>query len=77
VFCNGKVLLVGDALSQCRPHAGGATNEHAFQAMQLVRVLRNEVTLGEWEVLCLESAAKTAEVSITTGKRFLPEGTIS
>jgi 2-polyprenyl-6-methoxyphenol hydroxylase-like FAD-dependent oxidoreductase len=76
VFCNGKVVLAGDAMSQCRPHAGGATNEHAFQAMELARVLRGEAALGDWEVLCLESAARATEVAIATGKRFMPEGTI-
>ncbi|KAJ4353197.1 uncharacterized protein N0V89_004923 [Didymosphaeria variabile] len=77
VFCDGKVILAGDAMSQCRPHAGGATNEHAFQAMELAKVLRGESTLEEWEKLCLDSAAKARALAIATGKRFLPEGAIA
>ena len=76
VFCNGKVILAGDAMSQCRPHAGGATDEHSFQAMELARVLRGESPLEEWEKLCLDSAAKARALAIATGKRFLPEGKI-
>lgn len=72
----GKVVLAGDAMSQYRPHAGGAMNEHAFQAMELAKVLRGEMGLDEWERVCLESAARARGLAMTIGKSLMPKGSI-
>lgn len=77
VFCDGKVILAGDAMSQCRPHAGGGLNEHAFQALELAKVLEGTITLHRWEKLCLESAGKAHALAMEMGKSFLPPGTIT
>jgi flavin-dependent dehydrogenase len=57
VFCDGKVLLVGDAFSLCRPHTGGSTSQAAFQALELIKVLDSTLALEQWEKACVESAA--------------------
>lgn len=76
VFLDGKVVLSGEALSQCRPHAGGGTNELAFQALELAKVLGGESTWEQWEELCLQSATNSRAFAIEMGKRHLPAGTI-
>jgi len=76
VFCDGKVILAGDAMSRCRPHAGGGLNENAFQALELAKVLEGASTLNQWEEICLGSAAKARTLAIEMGRTFLPQGTI-
>jgi hypothetical protein len=48
-FCEGKVLLVGDAFAQFKPHLGMSCNQSALKAMQLGKVLEGEIALEEWE----------------------------
>lgn len=58
VFHEGKLLLVGDAFALCRPHVAMSTNQAARQALGLVKVLQEKITLEQWE----ESAVKYATV---------------
>lgn len=80
VFHDGKVLLVGDAFSLCRPHTvscskvlvnpianshkGGSTSQAAFQALELLKVLDGSLELEEWEKACIESADEERTRSI-------------
>lgn len=45
----GKVLLVGDALAQFRPHIGSGADNATLAAMHLDAYLRGDMTLREWE----------------------------
>jgi flavin-dependent dehydrogenase len=49
VFVDGRLLLVGDALAQFRPHVGSSTNHAALDALLLQRALRGEIGLQQWE----------------------------
>ena len=49
VFFNGKLLLVGDALAQFRPHVGSSTNQAALDALLLEKVFKGEIGLDQWE----------------------------
>jgi hydroxymethylglutaryl-CoA reductase len=42
---DGKLLLVGDALAQFRPHVGSSTNQAALDALLLEKVLKGEMGL--------------------------------
>jgi flavin-dependent dehydrogenase len=70
VFFDGKLLLAGDALAQCRPHGGGSTSQAALQAGLLAKVWNGEMTLEEWEETCLQSAAKAAQYSLAMAQFF-------
>ncbi|KAI0835788.1 FAD/NAD(P)-binding domain-containing protein [Hypoxylon sp. FL0890] len=48
-FENGKVLLVGDALSLLRPHSGLGTAQAAFHALALEDYVAGRKTVKEWE----------------------------
>lgn len=48
-FFDGKLLLVGEAFAQIRPHLGLSTNLAAMQALSLVRVMQHERTMESWE----------------------------
>lgn len=70
VFCDGKVVLVGDAFALCRPHAGGSTSQAAFQATELRKVLERGTELAAWERVCVDSAAKELQKSLGAAKFF-------
>ncbi|KAK4236504.1 zeaxanthin epoxidase, chloroplastic [Achaetomium macrosporum] len=48
VFCDGKVVLVGDALAAFRPHFAVATEQAARHCLGLARVWDGEVTVQQW-----------------------------
>ena len=56
VLSEGRVLLVGDALSLYRPHTASSTNQIAYQCLALERYLQGDLTLGEWEQDILQFA---------------------
>lgn len=70
VFYDGKLFLLGDALAQCRPHAGGSTSQAAIQARGLVQIWEGTLTPEQWEKNCLESAAKAQAYSLGMGEFF-------
>ena len=53
-FYEGRVLLVGDALSQLRPHSGKGIQQAAAHCVQVERLVRGEIGVTEWETECLE-----------------------
>jgi 2-polyprenyl-6-methoxyphenol hydroxylase-like FAD-dependent oxidoreductase len=76
VFWNGRVLLVGDAFTLCRPHGGGSTSQAALQAQTLLQALQGEMTLEQWEQSCLAAAQKAAQFSLAMAD-FLWNGKVS
>jgi len=64
VFYDGKLLLVGDAFSLCRTHAGMSTSQAAFQALGLAKVFEGAMALEKWEEECLEGARKAQAASM-------------
>jgi 2-polyprenyl-6-methoxyphenol hydroxylase-like FAD-dependent oxidoreductase len=70
LFYNNKLMLVGDAFALCRPHGGGSTSQAAFQAQKLMQCLRSELTIEQWEEICLDSAEKAARFSLAMADFF-------
>lgn len=68
-FCDGKVLLVGDALCGFRPHAASATAQGAFDASLLGKVMTGQVPLAAWEKTVLGYAAKVGAMSKAMGEK--------
>ena len=66
-----KVLLVGDALAQSRPHTGMSTSEAARQALWLQDVLRGQDTFARWQLKTLESASRNIEQSREFAEMYL------
>lgn len=58
VFCGGRVILVGDALATCRPHAGKATDQAASHCLNLARVWNGELDLETWDHKACTNANK-------------------
>ena len=48
-FCEGKVLLVGDALTLLRPHIAFSTNQAAFNCHSIEKMVKGEITAANWE----------------------------
>jgi hypothetical protein len=53
---NGRATLVGDALSESRPHTVASTSQAAFHALQLEGVFQGKLTLEDYEERVLEFA---------------------
>ncbi|KUI58571.1 2,6-dihydroxypyridine 3-monooxygenase [Cytospora mali] len=49
-FCDGRVVLVGDALATYRPHAGKATDQAASHCLELAKVWRGDTWLASWDI---------------------------
>lgn len=43
-----RIFLVGEAYALIRPHAGAATDQAAYQALNLEKVLEEEMSVEEW-----------------------------
>ena len=71
VFCDGKVVLVGDALSTFRPHLAVATEQGAKHCLGLGRVWNGEISLQEWEKEAMAHGTKTWSVSRVLGTWFI------
>jgi 2-polyprenyl-6-methoxyphenol hydroxylase-like FAD-dependent oxidoreductase len=63
----GKVLLVGEAYTQFRPHLGLSSNLGALQALKLGEVLRGEKTMAQWEDEVAAYSREYAEHSTAMG----------
>lgn len=68
VHCDGKLILVGDAMVQCRPHSAISTNLAAQQALGLESVFLGKMGLGEREEEALGVAGKNHAFSIAFGE---------
>lgn len=77
-FCNGKVLLVGEAFTQFRPHLGLSCDLAALQALTLGDVIEGNKTMAEYEELVTEYADEFSVRSSAMGHFGLtgrwPEG---
>jgi len=67
LFFDNKLLLVGDALSQFRPHAALSTSQAALHALSLVKVMNGEMSIEQWEDNALRYAKATAQFSTVLG----------
>lgn len=56
-------MLVGDAFTLFRPHAGASTGQAAMQALGLARVFQGEIGLEEWEREALGYAERYTAIS--------------
>ncbi|MCJ1381716.1 hypothetical protein MMC17_004827 [Xylographa soralifera] len=66
-FLDGKVLLVGDALTTMRPHIASSTNQAALNALLLEKVMKGDLTMAEWERQSLQYGEITALKSVLIG----------
>ena len=69
-FFDGKLLLVGDALSLFRPHISSSTNQSAFHCLLLEECLRGELSLEDWELQVLQYAKRSRLRSVSWGAYF-------
>ncbi|KAF2656374.1 FAD/NAD(P)-binding domain-containing protein [Lophiostoma macrostomum CBS 122681] len=63
VFCDGKILLIGNALATPKPNAAMATGQAAYQALKLGRVLSGDLDLDHWEKECVEYAMRARSLT--------------
>lgn len=66
-FFDGKLILVGDALSLFRPHVALSTNQGALHCSLLAKVLKGEMSMMQWERKALQYASSTRLSSIVVG----------
>ncbi|KAL6152611.1 hypothetical protein ACJQWK_04564 [Exserohilum turcicum] len=66
-FFNGKLLLVGEAFTQIRPHLGASCDIAAVSALHLPRVLSGEMPMRELETKVAKHAMEKAIGSKATG----------
>ena len=69
-FLNGKLFLVGDALTLFRPHIAMSTNQAAFDCLLLKDYLDGTITLSQWETKVLQYARVQRLRAITWGTYF-------
>ena len=69
-FYDGRLLLVGDALTPFRPHVACSTNQAALNALLLEKLLRGEINLAQWKRQVLGYAHVTRLRSITWGSWY-------
>ena len=70
-FFNGKLLLVGDALCQMQPNYGASTDQAALNALTLEKLIKEEITLSQWEERVMEYADLTRLKSTAFGSFYL------
>ena len=70
-FLDGKVLFVGEALTLMRPHTGMSFNHSAVNCLTLQKVLRGELTLGDWEREVLQWAEWNSLLATAVGSYYL------
>ncbi|KAF2852925.1 FAD/NAD(P)-binding domain-containing protein [Plenodomus tracheiphilus IPT5] len=66
-FYGGKLLLVGEAFTQIRPHLGASCDIAALQAVHLPGVLNGEISIAEWEKIVADYANEKSIGSKATG----------
>jgi 2-polyprenyl-6-methoxyphenol hydroxylase-like FAD-dependent oxidoreductase len=68
-FMDGKLLLVGDAVAGFRPHTAASTNQAAYHALLLEKVMRDEISLEENSDAVMEYARHMSEAGKRMGNR--------
>ena len=69
-FLDGKLLLVGEALTLLRPHTGMSFNHAAMSYLLLQKVMRGEIDVKQWEAELLRYREKTMLLAIVVGCYF-------
>lgn len=69
-FCDGRLLLVGEALTVYRPHTGVGFNQSALDCLRLCKVLQKEKTTDQWEGEILWTRNTTRLFSIVYGEYY-------
>lgn len=69
-FFDGKILLVGEALTLLRPHTGMSFNHAAMSCLLLQKVMRGEINVKQWEEDLLRYREKTMLLAIMVGCYF-------
>ena len=70
-FLDGKLLLVGDALSLFRPHIAQSTNQSATDCLLLEKVLKGDMETSQWEKEVIQYAHITRLQSNVFGTKRL------
>lgn len=69
VFFGGKLLLIGDALADFRPHTAASTSQAAFDAQKLAELFSGQIDLGEWKRETMDYAKQMQRRGIELGER--------
>ena len=70
-FFDGKILLVGDALTLLRPHMARATNQAGLHCLLLEEHLKGKMSIKEWEKKVLQHARVNKFLSIAFANFYL------
>jgi len=70
-FLDGRVLLVGEALTLMRPHTGMSFNHSAVNCLTLQKVLRDQLTLRAWESEVLQWAEWSSLLATAVGSYYM------
>lgn len=68
-FVDGRVILVGDALSGFRPHTVASTSQACFDAMVLADMIEGRVSRREWKKQTLGYARIIQKRGVDMGER--------
>ncbi|KAL8895743.1 MAG: hypothetical protein Q9207_008037 [Kuettlingeria erythrocarpa] len=69
-FFDGRLLLVGEALTLLRPHTGMSFNHAAVSCLLLKKVLTGEIDMVQWEREVLQYRERTMLLAIVVGSYF-------
>ena len=69
-FFDGRLLLVGEALTLMRPHTGMSFSHAAVNCLLLQKVFQGEISMANWEREVLRYAEKTKIQSMVLGNYF-------
>jgi 2-polyprenyl-6-methoxyphenol hydroxylase-like FAD-dependent oxidoreductase len=69
IFMDGKVILVGDAVSGLRPHTGAGTAQAAMNALLLKKVFDKDggMSMRDWEKSIVEWATFVQKIGVQMG----------
>lgn len=70
-FFDGKILLVGDAVTLIRPHMAKSTNQAGLHCLLLEKHLKGEMSIIEWEKKVLQYARVNKFLSIAVADFYL------
>ena len=66
---DGKLLLVGDAVAGFRPHTAASTNQAAYHALLLEKMMSGKIDLAEESEAVMEYARYMSEAGKRMGNR--------
>lgn len=70
-FFDGRILLVGDALTLLRPHIARATNSAGLHCLLLEKHLKGEMSMLDWEMKVLQYARVNKLLRIAFANYYL------